>query len=87
MITLQDCVGLSSLTEAEIDAIAEHEHLPEIVATELGYCLACTERGQYRILWMIEDDIGMARRCGRWAHMEQLETVRAVYLQSHPTIH
>ena len=87
MITIKDCIGLSSLSEAEVDAIAEHEHLPPIVAAELGYCLTCSDRGQHCILWMIEDDIGMARRHGRWAHMSELETVRAAYLGTHPTIH
>ena len=36
MLTYQDCVGLCELSEAEIRAIAEHEHLPEVVALELG---------------------------------------------------
>ena len=87
MITIQDCIGLSSLSEAEVDAIAEHEHLPEIVAAELGYCLTGTLQGQHRILWMIEDDIGMARRHGQLVHVRELETVRASYLETHPTIH
>jgi hypothetical protein len=30
MITLEDCVGLCRLTEEEVLALAEHEHLPEI---------------------------------------------------------
>jgi hypothetical protein len=33
MISLEDCVGLSGLTEEEVLAIAEHEHIPEIAAT------------------------------------------------------
>ena len=36
MITLEDCVGLCGLTEEEVLAIAEHEHLPEIAATALA---------------------------------------------------
>ena len=40
MITIEDCLALSDLTEEEIDAIAEHEHLPEIIAAELGNYLA-----------------------------------------------
>ena len=35
MLTYQDCVGMCELTEDEIRAIAEHEHLPELVALEL----------------------------------------------------
>ncbi len=30
MLTFDDCLALCELTEEEIDAIAEHEHLPEI---------------------------------------------------------
>ena len=29
MIRLEDCIALSGLTEAQVLAIAEHEHLPE----------------------------------------------------------
>jgi hypothetical protein len=36
MITLEDCIGLCGLTEEEVLAIAEHEHLPEIAATALA---------------------------------------------------
>ena len=36
MITLEDCVGLCGLTEEEVLAIAEHEHLTEIAATALA---------------------------------------------------
>jgi hypothetical protein len=30
MITLQDCIAMCDLDEAEVLAIAEHEHIPEI---------------------------------------------------------
>ena len=32
MLSYEDCVGLSELTEEEIRAISEHEHIPEVVA-------------------------------------------------------
>ena len=87
MITIQDCIGLCSLTEAEVDAIAEHEHLPGMVAVELGFWLARTPEGQGRILWMIEDDIGVARSHRRWAHMRDLQDTRIQYLETHPAVH
>ena len=34
MITLEDCIGLCGLTEEEVLAVAEHEHLPEICDIE-----------------------------------------------------
>ena len=39
MLTLEDCIGLSGLDEEEILAIAEHEHIPEMAALEMGYYL------------------------------------------------
>jgi len=87
MVTLQDCIGLSSLSESEVDAIAEHEHVPEMVAVELGCWLARTPEGQQRILWMIEDDISLARVHGNTTHAGELLDVKTHYLESHPTIH
>ena len=49
MLTIKDCIALSDLTEAEVDAIAEHEHLPEMVAVEMGHCLAHCPGGPDRI--------------------------------------
>ena len=40
MLTYDDCVGLCGLTAEEIDAIARQEHLPGIVALEMGACLS-----------------------------------------------
>ena len=31
MLTLDDCLGLCDLSRDELDAIAEHEHLPEVI--------------------------------------------------------
>ncbi len=33
MITLEECVAFCGLTEEEVLAVAEHEHIPEIAAT------------------------------------------------------
>jgi hypothetical protein len=49
ILSLEDCIALSSLTEEEIAAIAEHEHLPMIVAAELGNYLVQTPEGTHSI--------------------------------------
>ncbi len=36
MIALEDCIALCGLTEEEVLAIAEHEHLHEILAAANG---------------------------------------------------
>ena len=42
MLTLVDCLDLCDLGREEIEAIAEHEHLPEVIAAELGNYLVHT---------------------------------------------
>ena len=48
MLTYEDCVGMCELTAEEIRAISEHEHIPEIVAAELGAYLVKTPEGESR---------------------------------------
>lgn len=61
MLTIEDCIALSDLTLEEIDAIAEHEHLPVVVAAELGCCLVHRPDGRRMLRAMIRDDIDAAR--------------------------
>ena len=60
MLTWTDCVELSELTEDEIDAIAQHEHVPEMIALEMGNYLIHTHTGEKRVKAMIRDDIRLA---------------------------
>ena len=46
MLSYSDCVGLSRLTPEEIAVIAQHEHLPDIVALEMGAVLHGTAVGR-----------------------------------------
>jgi len=62
MISLEDCIGLSGLTEEEVLALAEHEHLPEICATALAQYLLSQEQGSEKVRDMIVDDIRQAQR-------------------------
>lgn len=84
MITLTDCIALSDLTEAEIDAIAEHEHVPEMVAVEIGCCLVHAPDAARRISGMIRDDIAVARAHGRLAHVAELQEVLKGFVAGHP---
>lgn len=62
MLTYKDCVDATGLEEGAIEAIAQHEHLPEIVAAELGYRLAQQTGGEQIIDQMIRDDIKTAKQ-------------------------
>jgi hypothetical protein len=75
MLTIEDCIGLSGLTEDEIAAIAEHEHLPAMLALEMGSYLCRTEAGQAQLETMIIDDIAAAKKRGDLAHASELASV------------
>jgi len=84
MITLEDCVGLCGLTEEEVLAIAEHEHLPEIAATALAEYLLSQEHGSEKVLDMIVDDIRQAQLRGDKNHVVILLHVLHHFLKTHP---
>jgi hypothetical protein len=73
MLTLEDCIALSGLTREEIDAIAEHEHLPEIIAMEMGAYLLQLPEGGKAIKAIIRDDIACARMRGDYVHSAKLK--------------
>jgi hypothetical protein len=68
MITLEDCLAFCGLTEEEVLAIAEHEHLPEIAARALASYLLRQEHGTDKIRDMIVDDTRLAQLCGDRKH-------------------
>ena len=72
MISLEDCIALSGLTRDEIDAIAEHEHVPEIAAAALAQYMLHHGHGARDIRGMIVDDIRVALRDGNKQHAATL---------------
>ena len=84
MLTFEDCLGLSGLTEKEIDAIAQHENLPEIVALELGNYLLHQPDGVPRIRRMILDDIADAEAKGQSDRALVLKATLRHFVETHP---
>ena len=83
MLTIEDCIALSELTEEEIDAIAEHEHVPEMVAVEMGNYLIHSPGGEKRIKRIIVEDIAAARRRGDLVHAAKLKLVLKHFVEHH----
>jgi len=83
MLTLEDCIALSELSEAEIDAIAEHEHVPEIVAAEIGSYLVHTAHGRAEIRSIIRDDIESALARGDYQHAAVLKLLLKRFIDEH----
>jgi hypothetical protein len=84
MITFDDCLALCELTEEEIDAIAEHEHLPETVALEMGSCLIQGPEGEVRVQRIILDVIGAAQRRGDAVRAAHLKQILRRFVEHHP---
>jgi hypothetical protein len=57
VISLEDCLALCGLTEQEVLALAEHEHVPEIAAAALGHYLINQPKGCQTIRDMLAEDI------------------------------
>lgn len=84
MLTYQDCVALCGLNRWEIEAIAEHEHIPAIVAAELGNYLCGNAAGERCIREFIVDDIAAAKDRGDQHHLTVLRAVLHHFIATHP---
>jgi aryl-alcohol dehydrogenase-like predicted oxidoreductase len=84
MITLQDCVAMCDLDEAEVLAIAEHEHIPEIAAAALAQYLLSRKHGAETICDMLRDDIRAAPRRNDRDHAHELLMALRHFLSTHP---
>jgi hypothetical protein len=86
MLTFEDCLALCNLSEEEICAIAEHEHMPEIAALEYGEYLIHGPDGEQHIKRMIVEDIERSKAHGNTKHAEVLESVLTRFVMTHPKL-
>jgi hypothetical protein len=84
MLSLEDCIALCGLTEDEVLAIAEHEHIPSIAAAEFGNYLVSTPDGELCIKAMIRDDIAHAIARGNRERELVLKLVLRNFILQHP---
>lgn len=84
MISLEDCIGLCGLTENEVAAIAEHEHIPEVAAAALAQYMLHRKHGAEDLRNMIVDDIRSALAESRVEHAAELFSALRHYLDTHP---
>ena len=84
MLTLEDCISLSDLSEEEILAIAQHENITEMAAAELGSYLVHTPDGDLCIGAFIRDDIAGAEAGGHAERALKLKLVLRKFILEHP---
>ncbi|RCK50229.1 hypothetical protein TH25_11465 [Thalassospira profundimaris] len=80
MLTLKDCFDFSDLTEDEICAIAECEHIPIISALEEGESLIHSRHGRQQIAAML---LKRARECelsGMEVHASHLRCIHKAFI-------
>jgi hypothetical protein len=73
MISLDDIIGMTGLTEEEIAAIGEHEHMDLAPSAALADYLMHQHRGPQQIQTMICDDIREA------LHRDDLNHARTLF--------
>ena len=84
MLTLADLISFSGLSEDEILAIAEHEHIPEAAACSLAEYLSQDTAGKAAVRDMIIDDIRSAQQRNDQDHVLELLHVLHHFLRTHP---
>ena len=84
MLSIQDVIDYCDLERGEIEAIAEHEHLPEMAALELGSYLVHSPEGIPMIKRIILEDIEEERRRGHADKALQLKLVLKHFVDTHP---
>jgi len=85
MLTLRDCFALSELSDDEVRLIAEHEHIPEIVAAELGNELLHSADGVTTIKSYILDCVEHARCTGDSDRAAALYSIYCRFEATHPS--
>jgi hypothetical protein len=84
MLSLEDIIDFSALTEGEIDAIAEHEHISEISAASLGQSLLQSRKGTEKIERFIREDMEEAEWDGLTGKAKGLQQVLARFMETRP---
>ncbi|PKO47466.1 MAG: hypothetical protein CVU31_08210 [Betaproteobacteria bacterium HGW-Betaproteobacteria-4] len=84
MLSFQDVIDYCDLDEGEIEAIAEHEHIPVAVAAEMSEVLLCSPDGVCRLHSMIIENMQHAIQAGRYEHVKDLAQTYEHLQRTHP---
>lgn len=84
MLSIQDVIDYCDLERGEIEAIAEHEHVPVVVAAEMSEQLLSTPQGVYRLHAMIIENMEHALEHGEYQHVKDLSETYQHLQRTHP---
>jgi hypothetical protein len=83
ILTVQEYVDMSELSNEAIRAIAEHEHIPEVVAGELGQALLKATGGIAEIQRMLEEHLELAVQAGAQDKVDDRKRVLRSFIASY----
>lgn len=84
MLSIQDVLDYCDLDRGEIEAIAEHEHIPITVAAEMSEVLLCSPEGVCQLHLMFLDNMRHAFDRGDMSHVQELAEAYEHLQRSHP---
>lgn len=84
MLAMQDLLDYCDLSRGEVEAIAEHEHVPLAVAAEMSECLLSSPEGVCRLHAMIASNMERAMKTGRIQHAMDLASTYQHLQRTHP---
>lgn len=84
MLSIHDCQGMCGLTEDELQVLADHEHLPLIVAAELAAELLRTPRGTWQIRSCLLDQLEKCVARKELEKARRLDRIVSGFISAHP---
>lgn len=84
MLSMQDVLDYCDLERGEIEAIAEHEHIPMTIAAEMSASLLASPDGVCHLHQMIIENMQHALDCGRDSHVLALMQTYEHLQRTHP---
>lgn len=84
MLSMQDLIDYCDLDGGEIEAVAEHEHIPMTVAAGLSESLLCSPEGVCRLHSMIIENMAHALEKGRYERVQDLSKTYQHLQRTHP---
>jgi len=84
MLSMQDLIDYCDLDRGEIEAIAEHEHLPMAIAAELSEVLLCSPEGVCQLHTMIIENMQHALEAGQNQRVLDLMQTYEHLQRTHP---
>jgi len=87
MLSMRDCLDYCNLTDDEIDLIAEHEGIPDVVAAQMACGLVQTDEGTLLLARCMESLLERAEAAGQIDKLQRAKAAYAQFIADHPVPH